>query len=57
MYLAACIWFEFFYNEDVRKIHANPGFLGERAASLREIAHKVVSEGVRPAAWPADLGE
>ncbi|HPN84683.1 MAG TPA: DUF4886 domain-containing protein [Victivallales bacterium] len=54
-YLAACVWFEFFYKDDVRKIKKNPGHLGERAASLREIAHKVVTEGIRPAAWPKEL--
>lgn len=55
MYLGACVWFEFFFEDDVRKIKANPGFLGERASSLRDIAHKVVTEDVRPAAWPRDL--
>jgi len=54
-YLAACVWFEFFYGDDVRKLKTNPGFLGERAASLREIAHRVVTGGARPAAWPADF--
>lgn len=54
-YLAACVWFEFFYQEDVRKIQTAPGHLGELPASLREIAHKTVTEGVRPEAWPKGL--
>lgn len=54
-YLAACVWYEFFFGEDVRKLTENPPELGDRAASLREIAHKVVSEGVRPAAWPTEI--
>lgn len=54
-YLAACVWFEFFYQEDVREIQTAPKFLGERAASLREIAHKTVAGGVCPAAWPEEL--
>lgn len=54
-YLAACVWYEFFFGGDVRKVAQNPGFLGDRASSLREIAHKAVSGGVRPAAWPQEL--
>jgi hypothetical protein len=52
-YLAACVWYEFFFGGDVRKITRNPGFLGERAASLREFAHQAVN-GARPKAWPSD---
>tara|TARA_B110000438_G_scaffold62570_1_gene63033 strand:- start:178 stop:663 length:486 start_codon:yes stop_codon:yes gene_type:complete len=52
-YLAACVWYEFFFGGDVRKITRNPGFLGERAASLREFAHQAVN-GTRPKAWPSD---
>ena len=51
-YLAACVWYEFFFGGDVRKITRNPGFLGERAASLREFAHQAVN-GTRPKAWPS----
>ena len=52
-YMAACVWYEFFFGEDVRKITNNPGFLGERSASLREFAHQAVN-GTRPKAWPSD---
>ena len=51
-YLAACVWYEFFFGGDVRKITRNPRFLGERAASLREFAHQAVN-GTRPKAWPS----
>ncbi|HPN83893.1 MAG TPA: DUF4886 domain-containing protein [Victivallales bacterium] len=54
-YLAGCVWFEFFYKDDVRKVKRNPGFLKDRAESLREIAHKVVSEGIRPKEWPKEI--
>ncbi len=54
-YLAACVWFEFLYGEDVRKVESTPSWLTpERAASLREIAHQAVN-GLRPKAWPADV--
>ncbi len=55
-YLAACVWFEFFFNEDVREVNHRPGFLTEdQAASLREIAHQAATKGMRPNAWPADI--
>jgi hypothetical protein len=50
-YLGGCVWFEFFFNEDARKIQFKPGKMSDQdAAFLREIAHKVVSEKARPKA-------
>jgi len=52
-YLGGCVWFEFFYGADVRKATFKPPELSDAdAAFLREVAHKIVSEGVKPAAWP-----
>jgi len=52
-YLAACVWFEFLFKSDVRKIGYKPSSMeNERSEFLKNIAYRVVSEGVRPAAWP-----
>ncbi len=48
-YLGGCVWFEFFFKEDVRKIKFKPQkMLDEDAVLLRDFAHKVVSEGAKP---------
>ncbi|MFA6293199.1 MAG: DUF4886 domain-containing protein [Victivallales bacterium] len=50
-YLGGCVWFEFFFKEDVRKIKFKPQKMTEEdAAFLRNIAHKIVSEGAKPKA-------
>jgi len=50
-YLGGCVWFEFLFKEDVRKIKFKPQKITEDdAAFLRNIAHKVVSEGIKPKA-------
>ncbi|HBC87906.1 MAG TPA: DUF4886 domain-containing protein [Lentisphaeria bacterium] len=50
-YLGGCVWFEFFFKEDVRKIKFKPSKMSEQdAAFLRDIAHKVVSESIKPKA-------
>ncbi len=50
-YLGGCVWFEFFFKEDARKIKFKPQKMSdEDAAFLRDIAHKVVSEGAKPKA-------
>jgi len=55
-YLAGCVWFESLFGKDVRKVSFKPQALSEeQAASLREIAHKAVSEGLKPKIWPAGL--
>jgi len=55
-YLAGCVWFESLFGKDVRKVSFKPASLSEeQAASLREIARKVVSEGVKPKLWPEGL--
>ncbi len=56
-YLGGCVWFEFFYRADVRKATFKPPKLSEEdAVFLRDVAHKIVSEGVKPAAWPLSPG-
>ena len=55
-YLGACVWFEFFFQEDVRKIRFRPDDVGEEwAAALRAIAHRAVTGGEKPKIWPAEL--
>jgi hypothetical protein len=55
-YLGGCVWYEFFFGEDVRKIKFRPKNLDEKdAAILRGIAHQAATVGARPAAWPAEL--
>lgn len=50
-FLGGCVWFEFFFKEDVRKNKFRPQKIGEEDAEfLRNIAHKVVSEGAKPKA-------
>jgi hypothetical protein len=50
-YLAGCVWFEFFFREDVKKIKFKPQHItDDDAAFFRDIAHKVVSEGLKPKA-------
>jgi len=56
-YLGACVWFEFFFQEDVRKIRVKPDDVDEaRAATLRAIAHRAVSGREKPGLWPPELG-
>ena len=51
-YLGGCVWFEFFFGRDARAVRFKPPQLsGEDAEFLKEIAHNVVTNGVRPAAW------
>jgi len=58
MYLGACVWFEFFYNEDVRKRNFCPPEIDKNDASkLRELAHRIVTEAVVPSAWPMELNK
>jgi hypothetical protein len=53
--LGACVWYEFFFGEDVRKFTGAPSYLtSEKAAALREFAHQAVN-GVRPKAWPEEI--
>ena len=55
-FLAGCVWFEFFFGDDVRNNTFKPDNMENNDAEiLRSIAHKVVTEGVKPAAWP--MGE
>lgn len=50
-YLLGCVWYEFFFRKDVRASDYVPeGVSPEDAARLREIAHRVVTEGVVPGA-------
>jgi hypothetical protein len=50
-YLGGCVWFEFLFKEDVRKIKFHPQKVSEEdAAFLKNIAHKVVTEGAKPKA-------
>jgi len=52
-YLGGCVWFEFFYGEDARKIKFKPDQMDEKDAKfLKDITHRVVSEGIKPSAWP-----
>ncbi len=55
-YLLGCVWFEYLFGKDVRPVSFKPeGLSEEDAASLREIAHKAVTEGAKPKLWPSDL--
>lgn len=55
-YLGGCVWYEFFFGEDVRKIKFKPKNLDEQDAEfLRGMAHQAATEGAKPAAWPAEL--
>ena len=50
-YLGGCVWFEFLFREDARKIKFKPEKIPEDdAAFLRNIAHKVVSDKAKPKA-------
>ncbi len=50
-YLGGCVWFEFFFKEDARKIKFKPLKMTEEdAAFLINIAHKVVSDKAKPKA-------
>ncbi|OGV54286.1 MAG: hypothetical protein A2X45_07810 [Lentisphaerae bacterium GWF2_50_93] len=50
-YLGGCVWFEFLFKEDARNIKFKPKNMSEEdAAVLRNIAHKVVTEGAKPKA-------
>jgi len=48
-YLGGCVWFEFFFKEDVRKIKFKPQKMSDEDATfLRDIAHRVVTDNTRP---------
>ncbi|MCX7045291.1 MAG: DUF4886 domain-containing protein [Candidatus Sumerlaeota bacterium] len=52
-YLGGCVWYEFFFKEDARKLTYRPDAVTEKdAVFLRDIAHKVVTEGAKPQGWP-----
>jgi hypothetical protein len=56
-FLGGCVWFEFFFNQDVRTIAFKPLRLtDEDAAFLKDIAHRVVRDGAKPKAWPLPGG-
>ena len=50
-YLLGCVWYEFLFSKDVRPASYVPqGFSLEDATILRNIAHKIVTEGILPSA-------
>jgi hypothetical protein len=57
-YLGGCVWFEFFFGEDVRTLPYTPKTLDvDDAEFLRNIAHQTVAESILPAAWPPELSD
>lgn len=56
-YLGACVWFEFFFKEDVRDVRYKPDDVAEEfAAALRAIAHRAVTGREKPKIWPTERG-
>ncbi|MFN2352835.1 MAG: hypothetical protein ABR497_12920, partial [Kiritimatiellia bacterium] len=53
--LAACVWYEFFFGDDVRKFPGSAASITEeKTAALRKFAYQAV-KGVRPKAWPEEI--
>lgn len=52
-FLGGCVWYEFLFGGDVTRNSFKPKEMSdEEAKFLRRIAHQIVTEGVKPQAWP-----
>jgi hypothetical protein len=52
-FLGACVWFEYFFGRDVTKNCFRHKKLSEKETKfLRSIAHRIVTDNIKPQAWP-----